>query len=287
MRTISIQLQLLVVLLLGTAAAFRAPSATNTCPARIRTGRVQPLYAVEPNAATDVAAGLVITPMTTWKELVDAGADPKDAQQAFSMLTETLASLLLQTIDKMQTLLNQINEAFVTLLASLAGSGDAAAEPVIKLNLEPILAQIKVTAAAIGVSNDDMERIIGLVNEVTGALNTPEAIAATAVVSYVVVSSILTWGDSPPPGRPYPKGKYDPVGARVFFGRRPLQVLARSLTIASKSLTFALSLAGDKLKGDDTWNSNQEQRGLELAQLLTELGPTFIKSKLRRKWELI
>eukprot|EP00535_Pseudo-nitzschia_heimii_P009444 CAMPEP_0197183516 /NCGR_PEP_ID=MMETSP1423-20130617/7860_1 /TAXON_ID=476441 /ORGANISM="Pseudo-nitzschia heimii, Strain UNC1101" /LENGTH=945 /DNA_ID=CAMNT_0042634101 /DNA_START=211 /DNA_END=3048 /DNA_ORIENTATION=- len=279
MRTIITHLQLLVVLLLQTSAAFRAPSTTQTCPARIRTGEVKPLYAVEPNAAVDVATAVGITPMTTWKELADAGLSPRNTQEAFSLLTETLASLLLQTVDKMQTLLNQINEAFVTLLASLVNGdgGDGAVGKVINANLEPIFGQMKATAVAIGVSNEDIERITLLINGVTGALTTPEGIAATAVISYVVISSILTWGDSPPPGRPYPKGKYDAVGARIFFARRPLQVLARSITIASKSLTFGLSLAGDKLRGDETWNSNQEQRGLELAQLLTELGPTFIK----------
>ncbi|OEU11754.1 ABC1-domain-containing protein, partial [Fragilariopsis cylindrus CCMP1102] len=88
----------------------------------------------------------------------------------------------------------------------------------------------------------------------------------------------MTWSDSPPPGRPYPKGKYDPIAARIYFDSRPLQVLSRSVTITVKSLSFAMKLAQDKfIGGADTWQKNQEQRGLELAQLLTELGPTFIK----------
>lgn len=272
------QWQLLIVLLFQTAAAFRAPSITHTCPARIGTrSRGQPLCAVEPNAAADATKeAIIVTPLTSWKELAEQGVNPKDAQKVVAALTETLTSLYVQTIDKMQTLLNQINEAVVTLLASLA-NGDGSAGQVIIGNLDPIFARMKETASAMGVSDADIGRITALMTSAAGALNTPEAIAATVVISYVVVNSILTWGDSPPQGRPYPKGKYDPVGARVFFGTRPFQVLARSLTIASKSLTFALSLAGDKLKGDETWNDNQEQRGLELAQLLTELGPTFIK----------
>ena len=207
--------------------------------------------------------------------------DPNDAQIAFLALKNSLDSLLHGSLDKMQTLLTQINEAFVGLLASVAnnGSGDAATGSLLSaLNLEPVFAQIQTTALAIGVSSEDISKIVSLINGVTGALNTPETIAATTVISYVVINSILTWGDSPPPGRPYPKGKYDPIGARVYFDKRPIQALARSLTIASRSFFFALSIAGDKLKGDETWNNNQDQRGLELAQLLTELGPTFIKS---------
>lgn len=283
--------RLMLVVLLPTAAAFRSSGMAQTCPARIQQAqhnRLEPLCAKGPKAVFDAAAEAATSASSSLKELdvSPAGVDAGDAQQAFSALAGTLDSLLGQSVDKMQTLLNQINEAFVTLLASLAngGSGEAAAAsgPLFDLNLEPIFAQIKETASSIGVSSEDIGKIIGLINSVTGALNTPETIAATAVFSYVIINSILTWGDSPPPGRPYPKGKYDPVGARIFFDRRPLQVLARSLTIAAKSLTFALSLAGDKLKGDETWNGNQEQRGLELAQLLTELGPTFIKSTFYR-----
>jgi len=42
-----------------------------------------------------------------------------------------------------------------------------------------------------------------------------------------------------------------------------------------QSLQFGLSLLRDKL--DDKIADNEEQRGRELAELLTRLGPTFIK----------
>jgi hypothetical protein len=278
--------RLLFVLLLPTVAAFRPPATTQTCPARIENRKLGPLFAAGPKEVTAIATDAVASTSSSWKELANKLTstkpmeDPKDVQQVFSALTDTLDSMLHQTVDKMETLLNQFNEAFVTLLTSLAnnGSGDASAGSLINLNLDPILAQIRETASAIGVSNEDIGKIIGLINGVTGALNTPETIAATTLISYVIINSILTWGDSPPPGRPYPKGKYDPIGARVYFDQRPLQVVARSLTIATKSLAFALRLAGDKLKGEETWVKKQEDRGFELAQLLTELGPTFIKS---------
>ena len=266
--------RLVLVLLLPTAAAFLSPATTQIGPVR-----TEALNAWGPNAKTAVDVSTEAATKAT-DALASTDLDAKDAQQVLSSLTETLDSIVQQSTDKMQTLLNQINEAFVTLLSTLAnGSKDGAATgPLIDVNLDPIFAQMKETAASIGISNEDIGKVMSVLSGVTGALNTPETIAATAVISYVIINSILTWGDSPPPGRPYPNGKYDPVSARIYFDRRPLQVLGRSLTIASKSLTFALSLAGDKLKGDETWNKNQEQRGLELAQLLTELGPTFIKS---------
>jgi len=279
MAKIMIPWRLLFVLLLPTAAAFRPPATTQICPARIENRRLGPLFAAGPKEVAELATNAATSTSSSWKELASKLEDPKDALQAFSALTDNLNSILHQTVDKMETLLSQINEAFVALLSSLlnTGSGDASAGRLINLNLDPILAQIRETASAIGVSNEDIGKIIGLINGVTGALNTPETIAATTLISYVIINSILTWGDSPPPGRPYPNSKYDPIGARVYFDRRPLQIVARSLTIATKSLAFALSLAGDKLKGEETWVNKQEDRGFELAQLLTELGPTFIK----------
>lgn len=267
--------QLMLVLLLPIAAAFQATAPTQTSQSRIQSRQTMSLHAWNSKPVANIGAEV-----TTKATEAVPSTDLETAQLSFSALAENLDSLLQSNVEKMQTLLNQVNEAFVTLLSTLANGNGEATGPLINLNLEPLFAQMKEIASAIGVSNEDVAKIISLINGVTGALNTPETIAATAVVSYVVINSILTWGDSPPPGRPYPKGKYDPVGARIFFDRRPLQVLARSLTIASKSFAFALSVAGDYLQGDETWNKNQEQRGFELAQLLTELGPTFIKSEL-------
>lgn len=195
-------------------------------------------------------------------------------QEAMSRLLATLDSLLHNSVDKMQALTLQVNEAFVGLLTSLAN--DSSGDPMV--NIEPLLSAVKAGAISLGVPTENMNQVLNLVQSLTSALNTPETIAATTVLSYVIVNAILTWGDSPPPGKPYPIGKYDPVGARIYFDRRPLQVAGRALTIATKSMSFALALAQDKLRGDETWTKNQEKRGLELAQLLTELGPTFIKS---------
>ena len=284
MARITTPWRILFVLLLPTATAFQSARRIQSYPAtRVDVNRLGPLSAGGPEELADIVKEAISPPSNSLKDVISSSAtelDLKDPQQVFAPLAEALDSLVQKNIDQMQTLLNQINEAFVSLLATLSKSegGFTSSGPLLNLNMDPILTQIKETASSIGVSSEDIGKIVGLINGVTASLNTPETIAATAVFSYVVINSILTWGDSPPPGRPYPKNKYDPIGARIFFDRRPLQVLARSLTIASKSLTFALSLAGDKLKGDETWNSNQEQRGLELAQLLTELGPTFIKS---------
>lgn len=98
---------------------------------------------------------------------------------------------------------------------------------------------------------------------------------ATAGVTYVIVSTVLSIGKAPPPSSPYPLGRYDPNAARAYFDQRPLDVVARAVEIAVKSTAFGLALLKDKTNNE--WEKNEEKRGLELAQLLTELGPTFIK----------
>jgi hypothetical protein len=98
-------------------------------------------------------------------------------------------------------------------------------------------------------------------------------VSVAALVTFSLVTTILNQGESstPPPGSPYPMNKYDAESARRYFARRPMQVLARGLEIAIRSTQFALSVLLDREGGRD------EERGRELAVLLTTLGPTFIK----------
>jgi hypothetical protein len=72
------------------------------------------------------------------------------------------------------------------------------------------------------------------------------SIAVSAVVSYLLVSQILSFGKPAPPSQPYPMGKYDPISARAYFDERPLQVVTRGLQIAFLSLQFGLSLLKDQ-----------------------------------------
>jgi hypothetical protein len=84
---------------------------------------------------------------------------------------------------------------------------------------------------------------------------------------------------------PYPDGKYDPVTARAYFDRRPLQVLTRAMEIGLASLQFGSKVLFDMMQNktnDSTTiinnnNNNDFERGRELTKLLTQLGPTFIK----------
>jgi hypothetical protein len=74
------------------------------------------------------------------------------------------------------------------------------------------------------------------------------SIALSTVVSYLLVSQMLSFGQAPPPLAPYPMGKYDPITARAYFDQRPLQVLTRGLEIAVLSLQFGVQLLKDKIE---------------------------------------
>lgn len=90
------------------------------------------------------------------------------------------------------------------------------------------------------------KQTLGRLSAVT--LNTPEAIGITTIVTYFVVSSVLTWGEAPPPSKPYPLQRYDPVAAQAYFDSRPAEAVARALQIAIKSLGFGLSFLQDQIR---------------------------------------
>ena len=100
-------------------------------------------------------------------------------------------------------------------------------------------------------------------------------ILASAGITYGIIATVLSIGEGPPPSSPYPLGRYDPSSARAFFDKRPLDVISRGVEIASISTKFGLTVLKDKLDGK--LEENQDERALELAALLTKLGPTFSK----------
>jgi len=79
------------------------------------------------------------------------------------------------------------------------------------------------------------------------------------------------------PELPYPALTYDQQSARRHYRVRPGAVAARALEIGWRSAGFGASLGRDYLKGAEYMESNAPMRAEQLTQLLTELGPTFIK----------
>lgn len=127
----------------------------------------------------------------------------------------------------------------------------------------------------VGIIQKQLEDLSPIIGSEFAELPPSLGLVASAGVTYVIVSTVLSISEGPPPSSPYPLGRYDPNIARAYFDQRPLEVIARAVEIAVKSTTFGLALLKDIANKE--WEKNEEKRGLELAQLLTELGPTFIK----------
>ena len=68
---------------------------------------------------------------------------------------------------------------------------------------------------------------------------------------------------------------YDPAVVAKFYSRRPWKVLWRSIQVLWWVGSFVLGLQSDRWLGKK--DKNLEKRAVQLRQLLTRLGPTFIK----------
>ncbi len=72
-----------------------------------------------------------------------------------------------------------------------------------------------------------------------------------------------------------PELRYEPIALAAYYKRRPLQVLRRILTVLTPSLSFAFGLWFDSKRGVVV--KNDQRRAAQLRELLTRLGPAYIK----------
>ncbi|HAC61983.1 MAG TPA: hypothetical protein DCF68_00240, partial [Cyanothece sp. UBA12306] len=69
--------------------------------------------------------------------------------------------------------------------------------------------------------------------------------------------------------------QYHPEVIKGYYRQRPLEVLGRLITIITEFSWFMLSLWWDKLWGKNP--QKDEKRAIQLREMLTKLGPTYIK----------
>ncbi len=69
--------------------------------------------------------------------------------------------------------------------------------------------------------------------------------------------------------------RYDPVAIALHYRQRPLQVLRRIFAVLWPSFRFAFSLWWDRQQGRSL--EQQQRRAVQLRELLTQLGPAYIK----------
>ncbi|NEO53605.1 MAG: AarF/ABC1/UbiB kinase family protein [Okeania sp. SIO3B5] len=69
--------------------------------------------------------------------------------------------------------------------------------------------------------------------------------------------------------------RYDPEAITALYSKRPLPVWKRRISVLWTFLSFAFSLWLDKITGNAT--KNEPKRAIRLREILTNLGPAFIK----------
>jgi predicted unusual protein kinase regulating ubiquinone biosynthesis (AarF/ABC1/UbiB family) len=70
--------------------------------------------------------------------------------------------------------------------------------------------------------------------------------------------------------------RYDPTAITDYYRQRPLQVVGRSQFVFGKMTRYLTAVWWDKKQGKNS-EAQQRKRAIELRDLLTELGPAFIK----------
>ncbi|WP_315790778.1 AarF/ABC1/UbiB kinase family protein [Fischerella sp. JS2] len=69
--------------------------------------------------------------------------------------------------------------------------------------------------------------------------------------------------------------RYNPQNIATYYGSRPLKVLRRIITVLTPAIRFALGIWWDNKRGIVV--KNDRRRAIQLRQILTKLGPAYIK----------
>ncbi|MGD2182540.1 ABC1 kinase family protein [Lusitaniella coriacea] len=70
-------------------------------------------------------------------------------------------------------------------------------------------------------------------------------------------------------------GHYDPQVINDYYRRRPLKIASRLIQIVTPFLSFGMGIWLDKLRGKQ--KKNQRKRAVQMREIITKLGPTYIK----------
>jgi len=118
---------------------------------------------------------------------------------------------------------------------------------------------------------------IEFINDYLNQLDNNEllAIPIYSLLFFTVFTAIFNLGNDDTPDKPYPNNVYDAKSSAKYFDNKPLLVLQRAIEVALLSTSFGINLLLDYITNN--MESNSDKRGLELATLLTKLGPSFIK----------
>merc|ERR1712151_20286 len=102
------------------------------------------------------------------------------------------------------------------------------------------------------------------------------AIPIYSILFFTIFTIIFNIGNSnDSPSKPYPNNVYDAKSSAKYFDNKPLLVFQRAIEVAILSASFGINILLDYITNNI--EANSDKRSLELATLLTKLGPSFIK----------
>ncbi len=125
------------------------------------------------------------------------------------------------------------------------------------------------------VSSNYLRTDTQLVNTIPVITEDPNTVDSVATVSPIEVEELPNQKAIVPSTIEIGALQYDPVAIAAQYRRKPLQVLGRIFTVLVPSLSFAFGLWWDRQQGRTV--EKQRRRAIQLRELLTELGPAYIK----------
>ena len=164
-------------------------------------------------------------------------------------LPDLSLSDLTASLDKLS-----VSESFQTLLSTVSDKLQTLEIPIPRETFEKLAQDCN---AALAVFVSDHPEIQPLAESIQQQLQNignedlfspTSAVIAVCAVLVSISMVIATMGQEPPPSRPYPNDKYDPITARAYFDNRPAYVLRRGLQVAATSVGFGLNLLIDYTK---------------------------------------
>ena len=159
-----------------------------------------------------------------------------------------LVQNVVATLDKS---FEALKESFQTLLSALQSALESANLPTEVL--QEFASKLESAFSSFVASHPELQPLYNSIQEQIQKVSldnvpTSVVIAVSAVISYSIISSLLSLGQDAAPSQPYPNGKYNATSARAYFDSHPLDVIARGIQVATKSLGFGISLLQDYAK---------------------------------------
>eukprot|EP00899_Mesostigma_viride_P001959 jgi/Mesvir1/11764/Mv00132-RA.1 len=188
---------------------------------------------------------------------------PDSVSQAASSVTNSLraaVSALPDAPERIAELGHQIQASLVDVVPNSAHTLEAAVH--------------RVFPPGGGFSLQALEALVSqaLPGDLTPAQLGTAVILTLSLVLSIVLENLPIPGVNVPETLPF---AFSPDLAEKYFARRPVVVIRRLLELVLRSGIYGLALYSDKRTGK--WVANQPLRARQLTELLTVLGPSFIK----------